>query len=61
MVLADEINRTPPKTQAAAARGDAGTPRDAGDQTYELPEPFFRPATQNPIEQEARTRYPRRS
>src|SRR5438270_7084194 len=52
MVLADEINRTPPKTQAALLEAMQEHRVTAGDQTYELPEPFFVLATQNPIEQE---------
>ena len=54
ILLADEINRTPPKT-----RGRACSPRamqeqqvTSGGQTYDLPKPFFVLATQNPIEQE---------
>ncbi|WP_312911558.1 AAA family ATPase [Natronosalvus caseinilyticus] len=52
VVLADEINRAPPKTQAALleAMGE-GQVSVAGD-TYDLPEPFFVIATQNPVEQE---------
>src|SRR5438128_7958175 len=52
MILADEINRTPPKTQAALLEAMQEHRVTAGDQTYELPEPFFVLATQNPIEQE---------
>jgi MoxR-like ATPase len=52
MVLADEINRTPPKTQAALLEAMQEHRVTAGDHTYELPEPFFVLATQNPIEQE---------
>src|SRR4051812_47195637 len=52
MVLADEINRTPPKTQAALLEAMQEHRVTSGDQTYELPEPFFVLATQNPIEQE---------
>jgi MoxR-like ATPase len=52
MVLADEINRTPPKTQAALLEAMQEHRVTAGDQTYQLPEPFFVLATQNPIEQE---------
>ncbi len=52
IILADEINRTPPKTQAACwRRCRSGTSPRAG-QTYTLPDPFFVLATQNPIEQE---------
>src|ERR1051326_6122019 len=52
MVLADEINRTPPKTQAALLEAMQEHRVTCGDQTYSLPEPFFVLATQNPIEQE---------
>ena len=52
MVLADEINRTPPKTQAALLEAMQEHRVTAGENTYELPEPFFVLATQNPIEQE---------
>jgi MoxR-like ATPase len=52
MVLADEINRTPPKTQAALLEAMQEHHVTAGAQTYSLPEPFFVLATQNPIEQE---------
>src|SRR5947199_8207190 len=52
MVLADEINRTPPKTQAALLEAMQEHRVTSGEQTYELPEPFFVLATQNPIEQE---------
>ncbi len=52
MVLADEINRTPPKTQAALLEAMQEHHVTAGGATYALPEPFFVLATQNPIEQE---------
>ncbi len=52
MILADEINRTPPKTQAALLEAMQEHHVTAGGQTYYLPEPFFVLATQNPIEQE---------
>jgi len=52
MVLADEINRTPPKTQAALLEAMQERQVTIGDQTYGLPAPFFVMATQNPIEQE---------
>jgi MoxR-like ATPase len=52
MLLADEINRTPPKTQAALLEAMQEHHVTAGAQTYRLPEPFFVLATQNPIEQE---------
>lgn len=53
MVLADEIDRTPPKTQAALLEAMVERQIGAGGQTYRLPEPFFMLATQNPLEQEA--------
>ncbi len=52
VVLADEINRTPPKTQAALLEAMQERQVTAGGQRYPLPEPFFVLATQNPIEQE---------
>jgi MoxR-like ATPase len=52
MVLADEINRTPPKTQAALLEAMQEHRVTNGETTYDLPEPFFVLATQNPIEQE---------
>src|SRR6266851_9030412 len=52
MILADEINRTPPKTQAALLEAMQEHHVTAGSHTYRLPEPFFVLATQNPIEQE---------
>jgi MoxR-like ATPase len=52
MILADEINRTPPKTQAALLEAMQEHHVTAGGQTYRLPDPFFVLATQNPIEQE---------
>lgn len=52
MILADEINRTPPKTQAALLEAMQEHHVTAGGHTYALPEPFFVLATQNPIEQE---------
>jgi MoxR-like ATPase len=52
VVLADEINRTPPKTQAALLQAMQEHQVTVGGQTYSLPEPFFVLATQNPIEQE---------
>src|ERR1044072_34139 len=52
VLLADEINRTPPKTQAALLEAMQKGHVTAGGQTYRLPEPFFVLATQNPIEQE---------
>ncbi|HSC58080.1 MAG TPA: MoxR family ATPase [Gemmatimonadales bacterium] len=52
VVLADEINRTPPKTQAALLQAMQEHRVTAGGTTYDLPAPFFVLATQNPIEQE---------
>jgi MoxR-like ATPase len=52
ILLADEINRTPPKTQAALLQAMQERQVTSGGQTYDLPAPFFVLATQNPIEQE---------
>ena len=52
IVLADEINRTPPKTQAAMLEAMQERKVSVGGTDYPLPEPFFVLATQNPIEQE---------
>ena len=52
IVLADEINRTPPKTQAALLQAMQERQVTVGQETYNLPDPFFVIATQNPIEQE---------
>jgi MoxR-like ATPase len=52
ILLADEINRTPPKTQAALLQAMQEREVSVGHTTYSLPEPFFTIATQNPIEQE---------
>ena len=52
ILLADEINRTPPKTQAALLQAMQEREVTVGQTTYALPEPFFTIATQNPIEQE---------
>src|SRR3977135_1963909 len=52
ILLADEINRTPPKTQAALLQAMQEREVTVGQTTYPLPEPFFTIATQNPIEQE---------
>jgi MoxR-like ATPase len=52
ILLADEINRTPPKTQAALLQSMQEHEVSVGQTTYPLPEPFFVIATQNPIEQE---------
>ena len=52
IVLADEINRTPPKTQAALLEAMQEKQVTAGGERHPLPDPFFVLATQNPIEQE---------
>ncbi len=52
ILLADEINRTPPKTQAALLEAMQERQVSIGRETYDLPPPFFTIATQNPIEQE---------
>ena len=52
VVLADEINRTPPKTQAAMLEAMQERRVTVGGTMHELPEPFFVLATQNPVEQE---------
>jgi len=52
IILADEINRTPPKTQAALLEAMQEYQVTVGQETYRLPSPFFVMATQNPIEQE---------
>jgi MoxR-like ATPase len=52
LLLADEINRTPPKTQAALLEAMQERQVSSGTKRYPLPEPFFVLATQNPIEQE---------
>jgi MoxR-like ATPase len=52
MLLADEINRTPPKTQASLLEAMQEKSVTVGNQTYKLDAPFFVLATQNPIEQE---------
>jgi MoxR-like ATPase len=52
VILADEVNRTPPKTQAALLQAMQEGRVSAGGNTYELPQPFLVFATQNPIEQE---------
>jgi MoxR-like ATPase len=51
-ILADEINRTPPKTQAALLEAMQERQVTVGGERHELPDPFFVLATQNPIEQE---------
>src|SRR5947199_292514 len=52
VILADEINRTPPKTQAALLEAMQEKQVTVGGTRHKLPEPFFVLATQNPIEQE---------
>src|SRR5438552_2630134 len=52
MLLADEINRTPPKTQSALLQAMQEHQVTVGSRTLDLPDPFFVLATQNPIEQE---------
>ena len=52
VILADEINRTPPKTQAALLEAMEERHVTVAGKTYDLPDPFFVLATQNPIEQE---------
>ena len=52
MILADEINRTPPKTQAAMLEAMQERQISAGGTVHKLPDPFFVLATQNPLEQE---------
>ncbi|MEZ6091232.1 MAG: MoxR family ATPase [Pirellulaceae bacterium] len=52
VLLADEINRTPPKTQAALLQAMQEREVSVGNTTYSLPDPFFTIATQNPVEQE---------
>ena len=52
IILADEVNRTPPKTQAALLQAMQEHEVSAAGETYQLQEPFFVLATQNPIEQE---------
>jgi MoxR-like ATPase len=52
IILADEINRTPPKTQAAMLQAMQEKEVTAGGKTYKLAKPFFVLATQNPIDQE---------
>ena len=52
LILADEINRTPPKTQAALLEAMQERQATVGGERHRLPDPFFVLATQNPIEQE---------
>ncbi|PSQ18468.1 ATPase [Halobacteriales archaeon QS_8_69_26] len=58
VVLADEINRAPPKTQAALLEAMEERQVTADGETYDLPRPFIVVATQNPIEQEGTFRLP---
>jgi len=58
VVLADEINRAPPKTQSALLEAMDEGQVTADGETFDLPEPFFVIATQNPIEQEGTFRLP---
>ena len=58
MILADEINRTPPKTQAALLEAMQERAVTAAGTTYQLEAPFFVLATQNPIEQEGTYQLP---
>jgi MoxR-like ATPase len=58
VVLADEINRAPPKTQAALLEAMEEQQVTADGVTYDLPEPFFVIATQNPVEQEGTFQLP---
>ena len=52
MILADEVNRTPPKTQAAMLEAMQERQISSGGHIHQLPDPFFVLATQNPLEQE---------
>ena len=61
IVLADEINRTPPKTQAALLQAMQEQVVNAGKHRFVLDKPFFVLATQNPIEQEGTYPLPKRS
>jgi MoxR-like ATPase len=58
VLLADEINRTPPKTQSALLEAMQERQVTIAGERYALPEPFFVMATQNPIEQEGTYRLP---
>ncbi|MCD4657550.1 MAG: AAA family ATPase, partial [Planctomycetes bacterium] len=58
IVLADEINRTPPKTQAALLEAMEEYTIHVGGKKYDVPKPFFVLATQNPIEQEGTYQLP---
>src|SRR5690606_5713372 len=57
-LIADEINRTPPKTQAALLEAMQEKKVTVGERSFALPSPFFVVATQNPIEQEGTYRLP---
>src|SRR5437762_6268367 len=61
LILADEINRTPPKTQAALLEAMQELAVTVNGKTYPLPPPFVVVATQNPIEQEGTYPLPKRS
>ena len=61
VILADEINRTPPKTQAALLEAMQERSVTAGGKHYKLDKPFFVLATQNPIEQRGLILYPKHS
>ena len=61
VILADEINRTPPKTQAALLEAMQEKTVTAAGHTYKLDDPFFVLATQNPIEQEGTYPCPKHS
>ncbi|MFB6092081.1 MAG: AAA family ATPase [Haloquadratum sp.] len=58
VVLADEINRAPPKTQAALLEAMEERQVTVAGETYDLPDPFFVIATQNPVEQEGTFQLP---
>lgn len=61
IVLLDEINRSSAKTQSAMLEAMQERQTTIGGQRFDLPKPFLVMATQNPIEQEARTSCPRPS
>ena len=61
ILLADEINRTPPKTQAALLEAMQERQVTVGRETYDLPQPFFTIATQTPSSKRARIRCPKLS
>ena len=61
IILADEINRTPPKTQSALLQAMQEYQVTAGNKTFELDQPFLVFATQNPIEQEGTIPYRKRN